>query len=94
MSAPRCVDALRGGKQRQARIIRRALLALSLALGVAGSSGCAAHAVQAYRRENLADPIMSFKQAARRDARRIKTFEAREGSTGGSGGEGGGCACK
>jgi hypothetical protein len=40
------------------------------------------------------DPIVAFRAEAREDARKLKTFEAREGSTGGIGGAGGGCACK
>jgi predicted ATP-dependent serine protease len=47
-----------------------------------------------YRREHLVDPIMSFDAEAKLSARRMKSFEAREGSTGGIGGAGGGCACK
>ena len=50
--------------------------------------------VAVYQREHLADPIMAFQAQAKKDARRVKAFEAREGSTGGIGGEGGGCACK
>ena len=46
------------------------------------------------QRERLVDPIVAFKAEAREDARKLKTFEAREGSTGGIGGAGGGCACK
>jgi hypothetical protein len=68
-----------------------ALLALAAA-GVA-LGGCAAP-VAAYRREHLVDPIVAFQAQARLDARKMKTFEAREGSTGGVGGAGGGCACK
>ena len=68
-----------------------AWLGLALVMGLASSSGCAS--VQAYQRERLADRIMSFEGDARFDARRMKSFEAREGSTGGGGGAGGGCAC-
>ncbi len=75
-------------------LLKRLAMVAALAAMLAGGSGCAAHSVQAYQRENLADPIMSFKQDAKRQARRTKAFEAREGSTGGNGGEGGGCACK
>ena len=78
---------------RSARI-PRTLMGLLLIVALASNAGCAAQSVGAYRRENLADPIMSFKQDAKREARRTKAFEAREGSTGGNGGEGGGCACK
>ena len=63
------------------------LLAL-LALG----NGCAS-TVRAYQRERLTDRIMSFQADAKATARRMKTFESREGSTGGSTGAGGGCAC-
>jgi len=70
--------------------LRRAALAVLLAAELLGT-GCAA---QVYRREHLVDPIMSFQAEARLDARRMKTLEAREGSTGGIGGAGGGCACK
>ena len=73
---------------------RRMVWGALLATLLVSTAGCAAHAVQAYRREHLADPIMSFKTEAKKDARRTKAFEAREGSTGGNGGEGGGCACK
>ena len=55
--------------------------------------GCAARAPM-YRREHLADRIMSFDAQAKAEARRMKALEAREGSTGGGGGAGGGCACK
>lgn len=54
------------------------------------ASGCA---TPAYQREHLADPIMTFEQQAKKDARMTKSMEAREGSTGGNGGAGGGCAC-
>ena len=75
------------------RRFRLGALAL-LALAVAPlASGCAAH-VAAYQREHLVDPIMSFDAEARLNARKMKAFEAREGSTGGIGGAGGGCACK
>ena len=73
---------------------RRWLSVAAFAALFAATAGCAAQSVGAYRREHLADPIMSYRNTAKREARRIKTFEAREGSTGGSGGEGGGCACK
>ena len=75
------------------RIARRLLAVAAFAALFAATAGCAAQSVGAYRREHLADPIMSFKSEAKKDARRIKTFEAREGSTGGVGGAGGGCAC-
>lgn len=65
--------------------------ALALALLVLFVAGCAT--VPAYRRERLVDPIMSFKAEAKKDARKTKSLEAREGSTGGNGGAGGGCAC-
>ena len=67
-----------------------ALAGLGAMLGL--GTGCAAP-TQAYRREHLVDPIMSFEAQARLDARKMKSFEAREGSTGGTGGAGGGCAC-
>ena len=71
------------------------ILALSsLALGLALTSGCAAHGARAYQRERLADPIVSFEAEAKKEARMTKSLEAREGSTGGNGGAGGGCACK
>ena len=80
---------------RRLAIVRRLVACGILAVFVGGAlAGCAAQSVQPYRREHLADPIMSFKARAKRDARRTKAFEAREGSTGGTGGEGGGCACK
>lgn len=56
--------------------------------------GCAHAPVPAWQRERLVDPIVAFRAEAREDARKLKTFEAREGSTGGIGGAGGGCACK
>lgn len=74
------------------RRLRGLVLALVLGMGAA-SGGCAAHTA-VYQREHLVDPIMSFQAEAKLDARRMKTFEAREGSTGGTGGAGGGCACK
>ena len=68
-----------------------ALLALSIA--APALTGCAARSVAVYEREHLADPIMAFQARAKKDGRRVRAFEAREGSTGGVGGEGGGCAC-
>ena len=68
-------------------------LGLFAALAASGLSGCAAQNVPAYQREHLVDRIMSFQADAKSDARRTKSFEAREGSTGGNGGAGGGCAC-
>ena len=84
---------LRNTPRVMALLCRLAMGAMLVAM-LASATGCAANSVQAYQRENLADPIMSFKQEAKREARRTKAFEAREGSTGGNGGEGGGCACK
>ena len=72
--------------------IRRGMVSLALGALLLVASGCAT--TQAYQREHLVDPIMSFEAQAKFDARRMKTFEAREGSTGGIGGAGGGCACK
>jgi hypothetical protein len=79
---------------RDARRWARAALVLG-ALGAASmlGTGCAATATTVYQREHLVDPIMSFEAQARLDARKMKSFEAREGSTGGTGGAGGGCAC-
>ena len=73
---------------------RTALLLLAAALLAPALAGCAAKSVAVYQREHLADPIMAFQARAKQDARRVRSFEAREGSTGGVGGEGGGCACK
>jgi Domain of unknown function (DUF4266) len=73
---------------------RAALLLLAAVLSAPALTGCAAKSVAAYQREHLADPIMTFQTRAKKDARRVRSFEAREGSTGGIGGEGGGCACK
>lgn len=74
----------------------RRLLALAAALALASlsASGCATVPVRPWQRERLVDPIVAFRAEAREDARKLKTFEAREGSTGGIGGAGGGCACK
>lgn len=71
--------------------LRLAALAGLLAL-LAFGTGCAT-TVRAYQRERLTDRIMSFQADAKGTARRMKTFESREGSTGGSSGAGGGCAC-
>jgi small ligand-binding sensory domain FIST len=80
------------------RLLKRASMAIiaavAAALAVPLLTGCAANSVAAYQREHLADPIMAFQARAGQDARRVRAFEAREGSTGGIGGEGGGCACK
>ena len=72
----------------RARLALGACLLLSML-----SAGCAAPTA-VYRREHLVDPIMSFDAQLRLDMRKMKSFEAREGSTGGIGGSGGGCACK
>lgn len=53
--------------------------------------GCAT--VRPYEREHLVNRIMTFDADARALARRTKSLDAREGSTGGVGGAGGGCAC-
>lgn len=68
-------------------------LVLTLAIASALAGGCAAP-TQVYRREHLVDPIMSFDAQSKLELRKMKSFEAREGSTGGVGGSGGGCACK
>ncbi len=72
---------------------RRVLRAVALSLALGSLAGCAAH-TRAFQREHLVDPIMSFQAQSKLDARKMKTFESREGSTGGIGGAGGGCACK
>ena len=69
---------------------RRALFGLIALALLLSSTGCA---VQAYQRERLMDPIMSFQAEAKENARKTKALESREGSTGGNGGAGGGCAC-
>lgn len=78
------------------RALVRTVLRLFVAAAIAAPAlaGCAARSVAVYERERLADPIMAFQARAKKDARRVRAFEAREGSTGGAGGEGGGCACK
>ncbi len=70
------------------------MVAALLALAALGMTGCATMPVKAWQRERLVDPIVAFRAEAREDARKLRTFEAREGSTGGIGGAGGGCACK
>jgi hypothetical protein len=72
------------------RISVRALVPLALLLAFA-IQGCAT--VRPYQREHLADKIMAFETDAKSAARRTKSLDAREGSTGGNGGAGGGCAC-
>ena len=67
---------------------------LAAALLALAACGCATVPVRPWQRERLVDPIVAFRAEAREDARKMKTFEAREGSTGGIGGAGGGCACK
>ena len=76
--------------------VRTRLLFATLFVALAGlaSTGCATVPVKAWQRERLVDPIVAFRAEAREDARKLRTFEAREGSTGGIGGAGGGCACK
>ncbi|MBI1795911.1 MAG: DUF4266 domain-containing protein [Candidatus Eisenbacteria bacterium] len=67
---------------------------IALAAIVAGLllvPGCAT--VRPYEREHVASRIMTFDADAKALARRTKSLEAREGSTGGVGGAGGGCAC-
>ena len=71
--------------------MRRPVLAIALAATATWVSGCAT--VASYQRERLADPIMSFEEDAREEARELHWIEAREGSTGGAGAAGGGCAC-
>ena len=74
--------------------VRRLGMASALMMLILPLAGCATVPVRAWQRERLVDPIMAFRTEAREDARKQKTFEAREGSTGGIGGAGGGCACK
>jgi hypothetical protein len=69
-------------------------MAIALVLLASAAAGCATVPVRPWQRERLMDPIVAFRAEAREDARKLKTFEAREGSTGGIGGAGGGCACK
>ncbi|MEQ1832313.1 MAG: DUF4266 domain-containing protein [Candidatus Eisenbacteria bacterium] len=76
------------------KLLHQSLLVLALACAAFGTAGCATVPVKAWQRERLVDPIVAFRAEAREDARKLKTFEAREGSTGGIGGAGGGCACK
>ena len=76
---------------RSPRALRTLLVSALLA---ASAAGCASVPVKPWQRERLVDPIVSFRAEAREDARKLRTFEAREGSTGGIGGAGGGCACK
>lgn len=73
---------------------RLSMFALATGLLTLAIGGCASVPVKPWQRERLVDPIVAFKAEAREDARKMKTFEAREGSTGGVGGAGGGCACK
>jgi hypothetical protein len=75
-------------------MMRRNRIVLVLALLATTAAGCATVPVKPWQRERLVDPIVAFRAEAREDARKLKTFEAREGSTGGIGGAGGGCACK
>ncbi len=75
------------------RASRRVATLLGALLLLVLETGCAARSVAVYQREHLVDRIMSFEADARKDARRTKSFDAREGSTGGNGGAGGGCAC-
>lgn len=77
----------------RARSLRPLATLLLATFALASLGGCAAQSVRAYQREHLVDPIMSFESTAKKDARRTKSFDAREGSTGGNGGAGGGCAC-
>ena len=72
---------------------RRACAVAALGALLLAGTGCAAQSVRAYQRERLADRIMTFDGDAKDAARRTKSLEAREGSTGGNGGAGGGCAC-
>jgi len=83
-----------GGERAELDTMSRGLRTGLAALGLALLAGCATVPVKPWQRERLVDPIVAFKAEAREDARKMKTFEAREGSTGGVGGAGGGCACK
>lgn len=74
-------------------VLSAGLTLMAMAATLAPLAGCAAHTA-VYQREHLVDPIMAFQSQAKLDARKMKTFESREGSTGGIGGAGGGCACK
>jgi len=70
--------------------VRRISLVAALA-AAALTSACAT--VRPYERENLADPIITFKSDTREAAHDLHWMEAREGSTGGAGVAAGGCAC-
>jgi hypothetical protein len=73
-------------------IERRTVIALAaIVAGLLCVPGCAT--VRPYERERLSSRIMTFDADAKALARRTKSLEAREGSTGGVGGAGGGCAC-
>ena len=71
--------------------LRRLLVRAAAVAAAALTSACAT--VRPYQRENLADPIMSFKSDVRESAHELHWMEAREGSTGGAGVAAGGCAC-
>jgi hypothetical protein len=77
---------------RVTRRLRRLTVLAGIAVVLLCSAGCAT--VPPYRRERVADRIMSFDAQAKVEVRLMKSFDAREGSTGGTGGAGGGCACK
>jgi hypothetical protein len=66
-------------------------LALVVALGLAGASGCAR--VKPYERELLAKPTMNFQPDPHENVLDNHMLEAREGAIGGYGSAGGGCGC-
>ncbi|MFN8178090.1 MAG: DUF4266 domain-containing protein [bacterium] len=76
---------------RHGRSLRRWLTLAAILAAGALMSACAT--VRPYQRENLADPIMSFRSDVREAAHDLHWMEAREGSTGGAGVAAGGCAC-
>ena len=75
----------------------RILTIVLAALGSGLAGGCSSLEVKPwvspYERNNLADPIMSFKRAPISSGYITHVYQVREGASGAEGGTGGGCGC-
>ena len=72
--------------------MKRAFVALSLAVGLAGC-GHIEPWVKPYERAALADPIMAATRDPVAEEYMHHVYEVREGARGASGSAGGGCGC-
>lgn len=93
-SVPCCVNNLTMHRLRRhnAHPLGRALLALTLCVGLSACAGVTPW-VKPYERQNLATPAMSWSRDSLADGYMHHVYQARESARGAEGGSGGGCGC-